>query len=780
MTSERQSYITELNQATREQVETSIAKITDIAQAVDAVKLFVTLVASMSIGPAEQMNEATYGSSPAKIELLAFHLYPFFETTVDEELTLWHVNECREALERLFTASSVLGIFPESEDQCDNPVDQIANEIQKHTKIVRGSAYPEQTSDEIVAIQGRFEIWFCNQAGIGPIRAKDILWGVTFALENNANDFMSEIRDYKDWETCWKTSKQRTQKKTQNELPKKDDFFLATFVDKHTTRALGFSDDLGVLAPEMLPVSKEDLSNLNLPLTDEEWNALISLIGLTVQNRANITDPIDIREKPLFVLPDNRVVLIDISNALDVLWDKFEQIAKSDQTFFQRRYQRKKASWLEDKVVNHLSRIFPSRYVYSNLTYPDPDKNDQNGAIAQLDAAILWGPFLVLVETKAKQFRLESQLGDAGRLRTDIKDNVEDAFDQARRAARYIGQTDAPEFTEVTGQRKLIVDKKRIRKIYLLTVSQHHLAGLATRLATLQDLGLFKGGEYPISISVADLEVISEFCSNPNVFLHYIERRLSIQASSENIFADELDYFGAYLGTRLQAERIWKRENKKFNVIWLSGWSDQFDAWMMLKRGELGESPAIKLDIPEKIQEILAELCNRNDDASKWIAFALLDMSDGTLEAIAQAFEEIKSARPKPGMFRRFVYQEDEVVVSITASLTIPPHQLQDRTSFRTVLEKHRRKAIKSVGFGVMILETSRPFEFAVWVEGDWKYDEEMERLIEAEPPFLPSPGQKLPGRNKPCICGSGKKYKKCCLRKIEAARKKLPEYLGE
>ena len=26
----------------------------------------------------------------------------------------------------------------------------------------------------------------------------------------------------------------------------------------------------------------------------------------------------------------------------------------------------------------------------------------------------------------------------------------------------------------------------------------------------------------------------------------------------------------------------------------------------------------------------------------------------------------------------------------------------------------------------------------------------------------------KIPGRNDPCICGSGKKFKKCCLKKFE------------
>lgn len=28
----------------------------------------------------------------------------------------------------------------------------------------------------------------------------------------------------------------------------------------------------------------------------------------------------------------------------------------------------------------------------------------------------------------------------------------------------------------------------------------------------------------------------------------------------------------------------------------------------------------------------------------------------------------------------------------------------------------------------------------------------------------LPYIASKVPGRNEPCVCGSGKKYKKCCL----------------
>jgi hypothetical protein len=68
--------------------------------------------------------------------------------------------------------------------------------------------------------------------------------------------------------------------------------------------------------------------------------------------------------------------------------------------------------------------------------------------MAELDAAVVWGPFLLLIEAKAKQFRLAGPLGDVGRLRTDLKRNVEEAFDQALRAWQYIETTELPVFKE--------------------------------------------------------------------------------------------------------------------------------------------------------------------------------------------------------------------------------------------------------------------------------------------------------------------------------------------
>jgi hypothetical protein len=60
--------------------------------------------------------------------------------------------------------------------------------------------------------------------------------------------------------------------------------------------------------------------------------------------------------------------------------------------------------------------------------------------------------------------------------------------------------------------------------------------------------------------------------------------------------------------------------------------------------------------------------------------------------------------------------------------------------------------------------------ELSTWYGFSEKYREERERLRNAPPPSLFPPTEPIKnplrgvGRNDPCPCGSGKKYKKCCL----------------
>src|SRR5439155_27274691 len=103
-------------------------------------------------------------------------------------------------------------------------------------------------------------------------------------------------------------------------------------------------------------------------------------------------------------------------------------------------------------------------------------------------AAVRWGPFLLLIEAKARQFRLKGQLGDIKALREDLRNNIDEAFHQALRARRYLESAEIAEFREKRTGRVLQVRRADLARVYLITVSLHFLGAAVTRLAKLHAL----------------------------------------------------------------------------------------------------------------------------------------------------------------------------------------------------------------------------------------------------------------------------------------------------
>jgi hypothetical protein len=722
--------------------------------------IFAAAFTVMVAAPEGCASELTHGDVPSKLERLAFHLWRS-PSPGTKSPTSQAIQDAVQALHQLTSAFLIGEALNRS--QSGDDLNALISRFRRDAQLIRGSAYPEQTSEEIREIAGHFDPWFHENLGASATQLVDLLWSIPRSAEAKINKWLSRLFD------------------ESRSLAERSSFALARRrpvsrrLAQHLKRLSNNAalDHIASHAYLTLPIGRIDCqmpdgSHPSVVL----WNSLISLIGLTRQHAIEGTDFLVARRRPLFTFGNGRVLVADLSNAFDCLWDALDARAKTDEGFYQ-RFQARKAEWLEEKTTEDLRRVFGDECVYKDLVYPDPDKPDQD-ATTQLDLAIRWGPFLVLGEAKAKQFRLEGQLGDVGRLRTDLKANVEDAFHQALRAQRYLASVDEAEFRERRTDRVLRVQRGKLRRIYLITVSLHLLGTAINRLANLQKLGLFANGEYPWAVSLADLDIITRFVEGPHVFLHYLERRRAIERGSIFPLNDDLDLFGAYLKTRLHPSAFESKEGGKAqDFVYFSGFHVQFDEWMEFQRGRRKAPPEIRLEIPDTIRAVLQELHQRqDDDAARWIEFALLGLSASELNAIAQGLKQARSQEPKPGMYLRLVVGLDDIVVSMTVTGSREAGELRSRTQRRTAGEKYRRRVSRSIGFGIHTGQHDKPFDCCVWVEGPWRYDPIMEELLQDEPPFSLAPGQKPPGRNEPCFCGSGKKFKRCCLPKISMARK--------
>jgi hypothetical protein len=191
---------------------------------------------------------------------------------------------------------------------------------------------------------------------------------------------------------------------------------------------------------------------------------------------------------------------------------------------------------------------------------------------------------------------------------------------------------------------------------------------------------------------------------------------------------------------------------------------------MAFERGEYPDKPTITLRVPDGVGDIFTQLKSWDDDGARWISFALLELDDATLHAIAQTLNELKYTTIPHDGFKRMSFHQGDTTISVVGSSAATFGELKTNMQKRGLLEKYRRKTSKSIVFGVLCNGNDKVFDSADYIEFDWQFNDEFEALVKSEPAFVPS---STPKRNEPCFCGSGKKYKKCCRNKVDINRQK-------
>jgi len=736
--------------------------LTLLLKEVDPERLLVSMVALLLTRPVDDSMGDANGTHSALIEILVYYALPMtLASALSKPITPVETNNCQKFLEDILSSRTWIGMGNGGKKLFGSP-DEL---IKMQSEVVRGNAYPEQTAGKIAQIQGKFDNWFRSKIGLTPSRAIDILFSIVKHGEEVVNSTIVELREeVKQQVINWNPE-------TKELIVEREGQVLSVEVaNLNDAKIFVFLSKYCQLIADRLPVKLSSLP-LSPAITSVEEDALKDLIGISGAKYGKIRNQNDIRKFPVYELEGGQVILSDLSNATDFLWEAFDGVAKSDQRFYNKRYQHHKSKWVEDTAVRYLKRIFPYASVYQTLDYPDLSKFD--GATAELDIAVVWKPFLVIVEVKAKQFRLESQSGDVAKLRSDLKANIEDAHKQALRAIEYIGNSEKAVFSERNTDRVLTVNNGDVYKIFPVSLSLHQLGFISTQLDMTKEYGLFKDGDFPFSVCISDFDLLTRTCISPAVLLHYMEKRILLLNESGEYHGDELDLFAAYLDSRLHRTNF-IQSGEKFNSIAFTGYSAQFDQLMLHDRGEDVELPDIKLNVPSEIEDLLKELKERDDKGSRMISFALLDLDNALLRAIAETISALKEQNIPSGIIRRGTFASDDIAVSILASSRSSTADLHEKTRERVLIEKYRRKLNKSMALGIVCQRGGQVLEVAQYAEFEWAEDTDMEQAIEEEAPCVPAPNVKLPGVNQPCICGSGKKFKKCCKRKIEDSRLKM------
>ena len=689
----------------------------------------------------------TYGTHPAMIERLAEIAIPKFGVSPNKQISMFQSNPVYSLLQDILHADMI------STRQSDD-LPSISEDIKHSSEVIRGNAYPEQTAAKIRQIQGKFDSWFEARVGISPNRVVDITSALVPRIEELYSNEMDHIR-----KNAESYQNQFIEYKNQATRGKEEQDFIDSLQSEEAAYIYGCVEYINLEMCHKWPAELTELALLPV-VTIKEADAFK---GLFAVGKHNISQVEHIQRKPFYQLLDGRLLFGDISNAYDVIFDELEAIAKKDNKFFSNQYQKYKSKWLELRAYEHLCQIFPKSDVYQSLCYPDPDKIN---AEAEMDLAVKWGPFLLVVEAKSKQFRFEGRVGDVGRLRTDIIKNIQDGFEQSLRVKRYIASSNECHFKEKKTGNLLSFKSEDVKKIFPISITFNHLADIATRLHQLGDLKLFTNKDYPFSICESDFELLTKAKLTPDVFLHYIQRRIELFSDKREWMGDEIDLFSAYLDTRLLFDNLAFGEEKDFTTMYFSGYSDQYDELMAFERGEYQTKPNITLNLLSDTKQLFETLKDYDSDSARWIAFSLLALSDSLLNKITQALLNIGLDSLNSG-FRTMTFVENDTVVVLVGTKIHSFDDLRSHMANKALLEKYRYKANKCIVIGVKYYADNpiKLFNTADYIEFKWVHDENIEQVLASIPKANIT---KKIGRNEICFCGSGRKFKKCCINRIQ------------
>ena len=326
------------------------------------------------------------------------------------------------------------------------------------------------------------------------------------------------------------------------------------------------------------------------------------------------------------------------------------------------------------------------------------------------------------MQCKTKRLRYDSKIGkDLKLIRDDLNKAVKESFTQGVRARDYFLQNQ-PAKIKVNG-RNLVVDSKQISDIFLLSVTLGSYPHLITRLANINpELNLFSNNQYPWAISLLDLGIITELIESPAIFIHYAKRRLAVERTKFDIFADEIDLLGYYFSQGLYFQT---EEFINTNALLLSGFSESIDRYMF-EEHELGKNPnKPEQKMPTKFREYLKTIEELKSQYKTDCAVRLLEFDHKGRQIFIDTADNIKQQTINDNALHSLSTKMNEASLGfsfIAMNAEGDIENLYKQVFTFSVMKKYVTKCKEWVGLG-WDRNSKRVTDVAVFLSFDWQED---------------------------------------------------------
>lgn len=274
-------------------------------------------------------------------------------------------------------------------------------------------------------------------------------------------------------------------------------------------------------------------------------------------------------------------------------------------------------------------------------------------------------------------------------------------------------------------------------------------------------MGLLSGREWPWSVFVNDLRIISEIIETPAEFLLFLERRLSVNDHPAISTFDEIDYLAMFLKEGLYFEKADLAGLGRFSPI---GYTVPLERYYDRLGGRVSTGDKPRLNISDWYRTFTRNVEFCGFKGALRAAMTLLAMDGSRQQELEQWYRQ---------------YQADTANNSAPHSITLvgkngpsfvvlltPATGAQAIASAREYARMKRLQTrCETLLFVALDALEPKPLDLQI-LDGEL---EETPALKGAVTNFSSARVRDhmsrvgTPARNAPCPCNSGRKYKKCC-----------------
>lgn len=416
-----------------------------------------------------------------------------------------------------------------------------------------------------------------------------------------------------------------------------------------------------------------------------------------------------------------------------------------------------RGQFVEDYVYRKMVSVFGTGNVFKNVFIV----NGNNETLGEIDVLVSFSDSVIIYQAKSKRLTIEARKGNDNAIQKDFQGAIQDAYDQGISCAQLI--LSGASLADQSFKRFNL--KSTVSRCYIVPIISEHYPALSFQIRQYLNTTVTEEIYPPFIMDVFLLDVLTEFLNTPLYFLSYIDRRSNYNMK---VFSShELTVFSLHL-----KQNLWIDEECGLVMLHDDICADLDIAMLARRRGVAGKyTPDGILTMHQDgfTRKIIKSLETENHKLAVELGLLLLSLDSDSIEGINQIARKtvfLSSIDEKHHDFSTVIGDTGFTVHCNYYKKDIAEKQLYGHCLKRKYITRLKK------WIGIHVTPKTYNINCGVMLDFEWEYSSEIESVI--EPSRLQNTlvniggimtQANLPGRNEPCFCGSGKKFKKCCLR---------------